>query len=52
MQSPKTLEEKRDRLIRNIRINEKDVEKRSGYVDGILDMYNEAKREDKCVSSV
>ena len=39
-----TLEEKRDELLRKIKTDEKDAERMSGYVDGVLDMYNEAKR--------
>ena len=39
-----TLEEKRDELLRKIKVEEKDDVRKSGYVDGVLDMYNEAKR--------
>ena len=39
-----TLESKRDELIRTLKISEKDEERRSGYVDGVLDMYLEAKK--------
>ena len=39
-----TLEEKRDDLLRKIKVEEKDEMRKAGYVDGVLDMYNEAKR--------
>lgn len=38
------LEEKRDELLRKIKVEEKDNARKSGYVDGVLDMYNEARR--------
>lgn len=40
----KTLEMERDELLREMKTEEKDAERRSGYVDGVLDMYNGAKR--------
>lgn len=39
-----TLEEKRDELLRKIKIEEKDDARKAGYIDGALDMYNEVKR--------
>lgn len=39
-----TLEEKRDELLRKIKVEEKDDVRKAGYFDGVLDMYNEAKR--------
>ena len=39
-----TLEEKRDELLRKVKIEEKDEARKAGYFDGVLDMYNEAKR--------
>ena len=46
-----TLEEIRDNLLHNLKISEKLEDKRNGYIDGVLDMYNDAKRlkeEVKC----
>ena len=40
------LAEKRNKLLQEVR-QEKDKEYRSGYVDGILDMYNEGIKEKK-----
>ena len=39
------IEDTRDKLLKNLKIDEKDAERRSGYVDGVLDMYNEVKKE-------
>ena len=39
-----TLEEKRDELLRKVKVEEKDDVRKAGYFDGVLDMYNEAKR--------
>lgn len=44
---PITLEESRDALLKSMRINEKDPDKRSAYVDGVLDFYNAMKAEEK-----
>jgi hypothetical protein len=49
MEAKMTLEEKRDELLRKIKTDEKDAERMSGYVDGVLDMYNEAKRVEEPV---
>ncbi len=44
----KTLEEIRNGLLLGSKLGETD-EERSGYVNGVLDMYNETRKElDKC----
>lgn len=44
----RTLEQMRNELLLGAKLGETD-EERSGYVNGVLDMYNEARKEiDKC----
>lgn len=40
----KTIEQERDDLLRGMKIEEKNPDKKEGYIDGVLDMYNAAKR--------
>lgn len=42
----KTKEEIRNKLLSCVKLESKDIAYRSGYADGVLDMYNEAKKNE------
>jgi len=37
------LKEARDKLVREVKLDEKDFDKQTAYINGVLDFYNEIK---------